>query len=94
MPQTHSPLHLPPAVWALQVGVVQEVAEELRPQAEGLRVVVLPSSQLGSLPELAWSLSQHPRARWVVLANGLSSLSAQGVADLAAMMSGEAGRQN
>ncbi|PSC71126.1 ATPase (AAA+ superfamily) [Micractinium conductrix] len=76
------------AVWALQVGVVQEVAEELRPQAEGLRVVVLPSSQLGSLPELAWSLSQHPRARWVVLANGLSSLSAQGVADLAAMMSG------
>lgn len=66
---------------------------ELRDAAGGLRTLVLPAAQLGSLPDLAWSLSQHPRARFVVLANGLGGDGGSGGAvngDTAAMLSGRA----
>lgn len=84
-----------PAAWALQY-LRREVtghSPELRDAAGGLRTLVLPASHLGSLPDLAWSLSQHPRARFVVLANGLGGDGGSGGAvngDTAAMLSGRA----
>lgn len=81
------------ASWALQYlrREVTEHSPELRDAAGGLRTLVLPAAQLGSLPDLAWSLSQHPRARFVVLANGLGGDGGSGGAvngDTAAMLSG------
>ena len=61
--------------WALQ-RVERYVPGELQGAARGLRTVVLPSAKLSTLPELAWSLSQHPRARFVVVANGLEACGA------------------
>ncbi|KAL4426710.1 hypothetical protein ABPG77_004766 [Micractinium sp. CCAP 211/92] len=81
------------ASWALQYlrRELTSHAPELREAAGGLRTLVLPAAQLGSLPDLAWSLSQHPRARFVVLANGMGGDGGSGGAvggDVAAMLSG------
>jgi hypothetical protein len=70
----------------------RSTAEALRclpakaPAAAGLRVVTLPTVHLASLPELAWALSQHPRARFVVVATSLDGL--EGKSDLLALLSG------
>jgi hypothetical protein len=63
------------------------VPPELQRCAAGLRVLVLPATQLGKLADLAWSLSQHPRTRFVVLANSMEG-GGMAVGDLAAMLSG------
>lgn len=64
--------------------------------AEGVgpffRLVVVPAQQLGALAELAWALSQHPRARFLVVAHAGDNLPPSSLADLAAMLSGERGR--
>lgn len=75
-----------PAVWALQ-RLESQVPPELQPCAAGLRVLVLPAAQVSKLADLAWSLSQHPRTRFVVLANGLDS-GGMAAGDMAAMLSG------
>ncbi|KAL4458713.1 hypothetical protein ABPG75_013578 [Micractinium tetrahymenae] len=81
------------ASWALQYlrREVTSHSPELRAAAGGLRTLVLPAAQLGSLADLAWSLSQHPRTRFVVLANGMGGDGGSGGAvggDVAAMLSG------
>ena len=76
------------ASWALQ-RIGGQVAPALQPAAAGLRTVVLPSSQLSTLPELAWSLSQHPRMRFVVVApDGMDAPRNISTGDLAALLSG------
>ena len=74
-------------VWALQ-RLPSRVAPELRDAAAGVRTVLLPASRLGGLPELAWALSQHPRARFVVVANGLEEEGGSSRADAIAALSG------
>ena len=59
---------------------------DLQPAAAGLRTLVLPANQLSSLADLAWSLSQHPRTRFAVVANGMEACGSVG--DVAAMLSG------
>lgn len=73
--------------WALQ-RLQQQVPAELAAQAAGIRTLVLPSSQLGSLADLAWSLGQYPRARFAVVVNGLGGSGGAGAADVAAILSG------
>lgn len=94
-PLPGDPRPSPAAAWALQYlrREVTSQAPELREAAGGLRTLVLPAAQLGSLPDLAWSLSQHPRTRFVVLANGMGGDGGGGGAvsgDVAAMLSGGA----
>jgi hypothetical protein len=74
-----------PAAWALQ-RLPSQAPSELQAAAGGLRTLLLPAGQLGSLSSLAWSLSQHPRARFAVVVTSLDS--GAPAADLAAMMSG------
>ncbi|KAL4859199.1 hypothetical protein ACK3TF_000961 [Chlorella vulgaris] len=94
--QSAAPPHValcgcPAARWlmtclVLQGGLESAVPAELAAAAAGLRVLLLPATQISSLPELAWSLSQQPRARFVVIVNGLES--GNSTADHAAMLSG------
>lgn len=96
--QSAAPPHValcgcPAARWlmtclVLQGGLESVVPAELAAAAAGLRVLLLPATQISSLPELAWSLSQQPRARFVVIVNGLES--GNSTADHAAMLSGAA----
>lgn len=72
------------AAWALQ-RLEEQVPTELAAAAGGLRTLVVPSSQLGQgLADLAWSLSQHPRTRFAVVATAGLEKSA----DAAAALSG------
>ena len=83
------------AAWALQrIGEHNTDKEHLAAAAAGLRTLVVPSNQVGNLADLAWSLSQHPRARFAVCVNaGLDNHSGSAaVADTAAMLSGQAWR--
>jgi hypothetical protein len=73
------------AAWALQ-RLEGSAPAELQPAAAGLRTLVLPANQLSSLADLAWSLSQHPRTRFAVVANGMEACGSVG--DVAAMLSG------
>lgn len=73
--------------WALQQ-LEAQVPAELRPAAGGLRTLVLPAGQVGSLADVAWTLSQHPRARFAVVVNSGLEGSSPAVADAAAMLSG------
>ena len=73
------------AAWALQ-RLEGAVPADLQPAAAGLRTLVLPANQLSSLADLAWSLSQHPRTRFAVVANGMEACGSVG--DVAAMLSG------
>ena len=59
---------------------------ELQPAAGALRTVVVPAHHFANLPGLAWSLSQHPRTRFAVVANGMEACGSVG--DVAAMLSG------
>jgi hypothetical protein len=45
------------------------VPAELQPAAGALRTVVVPAHHFANLPGLAWSLSQHPRTRFIVVAH-------------------------
>jgi hypothetical protein len=77
--------------WALQrIGEQITDKEHLAAAAAGLRTLVLPANQVGSLADLAWSLSQHPRTRFAVCINaGLDvNGSSPVIADAAAMFSG------
>lgn len=90
-PPAACPLPTHAAAWALQrIGQLDFSSGELKPAAAGLRTLVVPSNQLGSLADLAWSLSQHPRTRFAVCIN--AGLDIHGgspvVADVAAMLSG------
>lgn len=81
------------AAWALQRFGAHIIAdkEHLAPAAAGLRTLIVPSNKASCLADLAWSLSQHPRARFAVCIN--AGLDVHGgnpaVADAAAMLSGE-----
>lgn len=46
---------------------------QLAAAAAGVRLVLLPPSKLKDLPELAWTMSQHPRVRFMVLCPGVAS---------------------
>ena len=88
LPHIFAPSPPPPcasAAWALQ-RLEGAVPAELQPAAAGLRTLVLPANQLSSLADLAWSLSQHPRTRFAVMANGMEACGSVG--DVAAMLSG------
>lgn len=73
----------PPAAWALQ-RLKSTVPAELQPAAGGLRTVVLQPKHFNQLPELAQALRQHPRVRFVVIANAPRAYTPY----LAAMMAG------
>jgi hypothetical protein len=59
-------------------------------QGEGpaFRAVVVPAGQLATMGELAWALSQHPRARFLVLLQAGDSLPPSSLADVASFLSG------
>eukprot|EP00887_Chlorella_sp_A99_P006450 scaffold3.g6450.t1 len=76
------------AVYALE-RLPRLVEPELAGAAAGARVVLLPAAQLATLPDLAWSLAQHPRCRFVVVASCLEGYGAKN--ELAAVLSGYGG---
>ena len=71
------------------LGMLESAAAEGRGPA--FRAVLVPASQLGSLPELAWAMSQHRRARFLVLLQAAEALPPASLPDLAAMLSGGRG---
>ena len=73
--------------WALQ-RLPSRVPQGLAADAEGLRTLVLPSTHASALADLAWTLSQHPRCRFAVLAPGGVGGGGAAAADAAAILSG------
>lgn len=71
------------------LGMLEEAAKEGRGPA--FRAVVLPASKASTLSDLAWALSQHPRARFLVLLQAGDSIPAASLPDVAAMLSGYGG---
>jgi hypothetical protein len=61
--------------YALAMRVLNNLQNLVSPDtavaAEGIRVIIMPHSQLSTISELAWTMSQHPRMYFAVVCPGV-----------------------